>query len=504
MILPWLILIPFIGGLLCWLTGNVGQKVPRVIALVSTVVLAALSLSLLADGSFQLGSISASPQWVSEFQADWIGRFGISIHLAVDGLSVVMLLLTSVIGLLAVLAAWKDVERRSGGFYLNLMWLLAAIVGIFTAVDLFLFFVFWEAMLIPMFFLIALWGFQGSERAEHVKAAVKFFIYTQASGLLMLLAILGLVFFNFYQSGTLTFDFTELLGTSIEGPLGMVLMLGFFIAFAVKLPLVPFHGWMPDTHAQGPSAGSLDLAGILIKTAGFGLLRFVLPLFPDQSAAFAPIAMALGLISIYYGAVMAFSQRDIKRLLAYSTISHMGFVVIAIYSGSRLALQGSVVLMVASALSGSALFIVSGLLYRRLGTRDMSQMGGLFGRVGALPGFSLAFAMASLGIPGTANFVGEFLILFGSFESWPIVTIIAAIALVLASVYALMLLHRVYYGEPKNATTYEGLGLLEAFMLGLVLVLLLLFGFFPQLILDISLQSMTEVAQWFLNPSLLQ
>lgn len=504
MILPWLILIPFIGGLACWLTGYMGSKVPRVIALASTLLLLALSLWLWSGSSLQAVGMGAAPHWTEQFQASWIARFGISFHLAIDGLSLVMLLLTGVVGLLAVLAAWNDIEERSGAFYLNLMWLLAAIVGIFTAVDLFLFFVFWEAMLIPMFFLIALWGFRGTDKAAHTRAAVKFFIYTQSSGLLMLLAILGVVFVNYYQSGELTFDYDALLGTPLQGALGVVLMLGFFIAFAVKLPLVPFHGWMPDTHAEGPGAGSLDLAGILIKTAGFGLLRFVLPLFPEQSAAFAPIAMLLGLVSIYYGATMAFSQRDIKRLLAYSTISHMGFVVIAIYSGSRLALQGSVVLMVASALSGSALFIVSGLLYRRTGTRDMTQLGGLFGRVGSLSGFSLAFAMASLGIPGTANFIGEFLILFGAFENWPIVTIIATIALVLASVYALMLLHRVYYGAPASDTNYAGLSMRETFMLTLSLVLLLLIGFYPQLLLDISQQSMTEIAQWFLNPSLLQ
>ncbi|MGJ8525771.1 NADH-quinone oxidoreductase subunit M [Halomonadaceae bacterium LMG 33818] len=504
MILLWLILIPFIGGLLCWLTGNMGLKVPRVIALLSTLLLLVLSIWLWWTGTYSFTDPTHVPVWSDQFQLAWIPRFGISIHLALDGFGLLMVVLTGVVGLLSVVCAWHDLEGRNGAFYFNLLLLLTTVVGIFLAVDLFLFFFFWEVMLIPMYFLISLWGFKGSDRQSNTRAAVKFFIYTQSSGLLMLLAIIGLVFVHYSQTGVITFDYDLLLGTHVGGAFGMVLMLGFFIAFAVKLPVVPFHGWMPDAHAHGPSAGSLDLAGIMIKTAGFGLLRFALPLFPEQSALFAPVAMVLGLISIYYGAVMAFAQKDIKRLLAYSTISHMGFVLIAIYSGSTLALQGSVVLMIASALSGSALFIISGGLYNRLKTRDMSQMGGLFGRVGALSGFSLAFAMASLGIPGTANFIGEFLILFGAFGAWPWVVVLASIGLVLASVYALTILHRIYYGEPKIEGTFAGLSVRETFMLGLALVLLLFVGFYPQLVLNASLQPMTEIAQWFSVPTLLQ
>ncbi|WP_027351384.1 NADH-quinone oxidoreductase subunit M [Halotalea alkalilenta] len=504
MILPWLVLIPFIGGLLCWLTENMGLKLPRYIALASMALVLVLSLWLWATGDYQLTAVGDSPSWSQEFRIGWIDRFGITIHLALDGLSLVMIMLTGFLGVLAVGCSWSEITKRVGFFHLNLMWIIGAVVGVFLAIDLFLFFFFWEVMLVPMYFLIALWGHSGSKGNSRIRAAIKFFIYTQASGLLMLLSILGVVFAHYYQTGIFTFDYQVLLDTPIGGALGMVLMLGFFIAFAVKLPVVPLHGWLPDAHAQAPTAGSVDLAGILLKTAAYGMLRFAVPLFPEQSAMFAPVAMALGLIGIYYGAVLAFSQTDIKRLVACSSISHMGFVLIAIYSGSALALQGAVVLMVAHAFSAAGLFIISGQLYERLHTRDMREMGGLFGRIGALPGFALVFVMASLGIPGTGNFIGEFLILFGAFESVPWVVVIASGGLVLAAVYSLVLMHRVYYGAPKADTALEGLRVRETLMLGLLLVLLLLTGFFPQLVLDVSAQSMTEVAQWFSVPSSLQ
>ncbi|WP_034579288.1 NADH-quinone oxidoreductase subunit M [Carnimonas nigrificans] len=504
MILPWLILIPFIGGLLCWLAGYMGHALPRYVALVTMGLVTVLSFWLWATGDFQLGAVGAVPAWTHEFQVGWIERFGITFHLAIDGLSLVMIILSGLLGILAVGCSWSEVTDRIGLFHLNLMWIIGGVMGVFLAIDLFLFFFFWEVMLVPMFLLVALWGHHSDEGGSPAKAAIKFFIYTQASGLLMLLSILGLAFAHYYQTGVFTFDYQALLDSPIGGTLGMVLMLGFFIAFAVKLPVVPLHGWLPGTHAQAPTAGSVDLAGILLKTAAYGMLRFALPLFPEQSALFAPVAMALGLIGIYYGAVLAFPQTDIKRLVACSSISHMGFVLIAIYSGSTLALQGAVVLMVAHAFSAAGLFIISGQLYERLHTRDMRQMGGLFGRTGALPGFALVFVMASLGIPGTGNFIGEFLVLFGAFEESPWVVVIASGGLVLAAVYSLVLMLRVYYGAPKSKTALPGLGVRETSMLALLVVALLITGFFPQLVLNLSLQSMTEVTQWFLNPSLLQ
>ncbi|MCM2973577.1 NADH-quinone oxidoreductase subunit M [Larsenimonas suaedae] len=497
MILLWLILIPFIGGLLCWQTERFGIKPPRVIALVTMLLELAIAIVLWWHGDYGLAdTIGDTPNWVLEYQLPWIERFGISFHLGLDGLSLIMILLTGFLGVLAVTCSWAEIDRRVGFFHLNLLWIIGAVVGIFLAIDLFLFFFFWEMMLVPMYFLIALWGHSGSKGNSRVGAAMKFFIYTQASGLLMLVAILGLVFAHFLQAGVFTFDYSVLRTTTLSEPVAMLLMLGFFIAFAVKLPVVPLHGWLPDAHAQAPTAGSVDLAGILLKTAAYGMLRFMMPMFPDAAMQFAPVAMALGLIGIFYGAVMAFSQTDVKRLIACSSISHMGFVLIGIFSNTLISLQGVVALMVAHAFSSAGLFIVSGQLYERLGTRDMREMGGLFGKVGALPGFAMVFVMASLGMPGTANFIGEFLILFGAFEVVPWVVVVASIGLVLAAVYSLILMQRIYFGPAKIDRAYSGLDTREFLMLLTLFVLTIALGFFPQLVLDVSEHAMTEVVTW--------
>ncbi len=383
MILAGLILIPFLGGLLCWQGDRFGEA-PRWIALATMVAVLITALALWAGADFQLAEPGAAA-WLRELRLPWIPRFGIELHLALDGLSLVLIALTGFLGILAVLCSWKEVQEGIGFFHLNLLFVLGGVVGVFLAVDLFLFFVFWEMMLVPMYFLIALWGHSEPGGKTSTYAAVKFFIYTQASGLLMLAAILALVFAHQAETGELTFSYQALLTTTLSNELALLLMLGFFIAFAVKLPVVPFHGWLPDAHAQAPTAGSVDLAGILLKTGAYGLLRFALPLFPEASAQFAPVAMGLGVLGIFYGALLACGQRDIKRLIAYTSISHMGFVLIGIYSGSTLALQGAVVLMVAHGLSAAGLFVLSGQLYERLHTRDMTRMGGLWGRLGSLP-----------------------------------------------------------------------------------------------------------------------
>ncbi|MBV7562657.1 MULTISPECIES: NADH-quinone oxidoreductase subunit M [unclassified Pseudomonas] len=498
MILPWLILIPFIGGLLCWQAERFGGTLPRWIALLTMSLLFGLGLWLWGTGDFSLAPApGAEPRWAHEFQVRWIERFGISIHLAMDGLSVLMVTLTGLLGVLSVLCSWNEIQNRVGFFHLNLMWILGGVVGVFLAIDLFLFFFFWEMMLVPMYFLIALWGHSGSPGKSRINAATKFFIFTQASGLVMLVAILGLVFVHFNQTGVFTFNYADLLKTELSEGTEYLLMLGFFIAFAVKFPVVPLHSWLPDAHAQAPTAGSVDLAGILLKTAAYGLLRFSLPLFPNASAEFAPIAMYLGVFAIIYGALLSFAQTDIKRLVAYSSVSHMGFVLIAIYSGSQIALQGAVVQMMAHGLSAAALFILCGQLYERLHTRDMREMGGIWARMSWLPALSLFFAAAALGLPGTGNFVGEFLILIGSFPTAPWITVIAATGLVLGSVYSLIMIHRAHFGPVKNDSPLPGLQFRELSMVLCLAVLLILLGVYPQPVLDTSAASMQGVQQWF-------
>lgn len=499
MTLAWLILIPFIGGLLCWQAERWGDLAPRWIALGSMALIVLITLGLWWHGDFRLPATqeTQASSWAMEWRLPWIPRFGIAFHLALDGLSLVLVALTGILGILAVLCSWREIVVRVGFFHLNLMWILGGVVGVFLAIDLFLFFVFWEVMLVPMYFLIALWGHRGATGRSRIGAAIKFFIYTQASGLLMLVAIFGLVFAHHAATGEYTFGYDALRETPLSPQLATWLMLGFFLAFAVKLPIVPLHGWLPDAHSQAPTAGSVDLAGILLKTAAYGLLRFTLPLFPDASQAFAPVAMGLGLVGIFYGALLACGQQDLKRLIAYMSISHMGFVLIGIYAGTELALQGVVMLMVAHAFSSAGLFIIAGQLYERLHTRDIREMGGLWGRLASLPGFTLCFVVASLGMPGTANFIGEFMILFGTFTVAPWVVAGASVGLVLAAIYSLRLMQRVHYGPVRHEGNLGGLDRREyAMLLGLV-VLVVGVGLYPQPLLETTGAAMGEVQRLF-------
>lgn len=506
LLLPWLILIPIIGGFFCWISERLSNILPRWIALCTMVLLVALSLILWSTGDYshapdmQTSSAPVEGQskwWAFYFQVNWIPQLGISIHLGMDGLSILLITLTAILGLLAVLCSWKEINNRVGFFYLNLMWILGGVIGVFIAIDLFLFFLFWETMLIPMFFLIALWGHSGSDGKTRIYAATKFFIFTQASGLLMLLSIITLALKHYHDTTIMTFDYMQLLGTHLGG-LEFILMLGFFIAFAVKLPVVPIHSWLPDAHAQAPTAGSVDLAGILLKTAAFGILRFAIPLFPHASLAFAPIAIWLGIISIVYGAILAFQQSDIKRLIAYTSISHMGFILVGVYSGSALALQGVVVQMIAHGFSAAALFISSGQLYERLHTRDMRLMGGLWSKITYLPAIMLFFNAAALGLPGTGNFVGEFMILIGAFPADKIAVSIATFGLVLASIYSLIIMQRVFYGTSVSTfhEPIQGLCKRELIMMFILIVLLILLGVYPQPVLDTSAATMNGVHAW--------
>ena len=417
-----------------------------------------------------------------------------------DGFALLLVVLTNLLGVMAVACSWREIQRNVGFFHLNLLWNLGGVVGVFLTLDLFLFFFLWEMMLVPMYFLIALWGHATPGGKGTVYAATKFFIFTQASGLIMLLSILALVLANWHATGVITFDYVALLKTapSLDPELSFWIMLGFFIAFAVKTPAVPLHSWLPDAHSQAPTAGSVDLAGILLKTAAFGMLRFAIPLFPAASASFAPVAMWLGVVGVIYGGVMVFAQTDIKRLVAFSSISHMGFVMIGIYAGTPQALQGVVMQMLAHGISAGALFILCGEIYERLHTRDLRQMGGLWARFPFLPPILLFFAAASLGLPGLGNFVGEFLILLGSWEANVWVTIFASTGLILAAVYSLIMVQRALHGAPTGAGEHEDEKLEDlskrelVMMLSLMLILLWL-GLKPQLVLDTSAAAMDGV-----------
>lgn len=507
LLLPALIAIPFIAGLLCWLIEKVNDRLPRWIALLGMMATFALTIVLWQQGNFNtllatdgMADKNSLP-WAAQFVLPWIPTFGIKFHLAMDGLSLLMIALTAFLGVMAVGCSWGEITRRVGFFHLNLLWSLGGVIGVFLAIDLFLFFFFWELMLLPIYFLIALWGHNATNGRTKEYAATKFFIYTQASGLIMLIGIVLLVIIHFAQTGVLSFDYHDLLGLNLGG-WEYVIMLCFFIGFAVKLPVFPLHGWLPDAHAQAPTAGSVDLAGILIKTAAFGLLRFVLPLFPTASAEFAPIAIVLGMIGVFYGAFLAFAQTDIKRLLAYTSISHMGFVILAIYAGNLVSLQGLMVQMVAHGLSSAALFIMAGQLYERLGTRDLTQMGGMWGQFRYFAPLLMFFCAALLGIPGTGNFIGEILILLGSFEKHPIAVTLATVSLVFAGLYALILIYQALFGKntaiklaTQNGGKLRDLGKREKTLLITLAAGLVWLGLYPQPVLDKSQGAM----QWIAN-----
>ncbi len=487
MILIWLIVILFVGGVIAWLAGRIDNKLPRVVAMATVVIDLLIFLSFCSgldlSVSIDAGQLANSNVWIVKYVAPWIPQFGISFLFAMDGVTLLLSLLTLFLGIIAVLAAWSEIEERSGFFYFNLLWVLAGVLGVFTALDLFLFFFFWEVMLIPMYLLIAIWGHEGKDYA-----ALKFFIYTQVSGLLMLLSILALVFINYQQTGTFTFSYMELLGTKTDSGVGMLIMLGFFIAFVVKLPGVPLHNWLPDAHTQAPTAGSVILAGILLKTGAYGLLRFIFPLFPAAAAEFAPIAMTLGVISVLYGAKLAFAQHDMKRLIAYTSISHMGFILLGVFAWNTLALQGAVMQMLAHGISSAALFALAGGIQHRLHTRDLREMGGFWTIVPRTGAIAMFFLIAALGLPGLGNFVGESMVLFGAFLSSPVITIVATIGVIFAPVYALKVVQQAFQGETnKKFDVSEKLTNLkshELLMMGLMIAALVVMGIYPQPLID--------------------
>jgi len=489
MILTLLILVLFAGGLLAWWSERwEDDDWPRWISLGALTVDALLLMAVFSSTLPLTGAENAT--WLIDTQTDWIPRFGISFHLALDGLSLLLVALTVFLGFTAVASSWTEIKQRVGFFHFNILWTLAGVLGVFLALDLFLFFFFWEVMIIPMFFLISIWGHE-----NRIYAAIKFFLFTQVSSLLMLAAIVALVLLNYHASGDLSFDYLDLLGHSLKPQIAYWLMLGFFIAFVVKLPGVPFHTWLPDAHTQAPTAGSVILAGVLLKTGAYGLLRFVIPLFPDTAKEFTPIAMALGVVSILYAAHMAFAQKDVKRLIAYTSVSHMGFILVGIFAWNEWALQGAVMTMLAHGISSAALFMIAGGLQQRLHTRDMSRMGGLWAQVPRLSAIALFFSIASLGMPGLGNFIGEFLVLLGSFQVSISMTVFAALGLIAAPVYSLILVQKVFHAEPAETHKLWDFGNREMTIMGFMIVAMVWMGIYPQTMLDISAPVLESLSQ---------
>ena len=489
MILVALLAWPFVAGVAAWIAGRRQPSVARWVSLLSmgAGLVAVVVLWIVKAPDF---SLTGHGPFVESVHVAWVPQLGISFFVAADGLSLVMVTLCYALGLLAVLSSWREVTERVGFFHFMLLWTVAALVGVFTALDLFLFYFLFEMMLVPMFFLIALWGHE-----RRVYAAVKFFLFTQVGGLLMLVAILALYVIHGRQTGVYTFDYLRLLGTHLSLATATWLMLGFFAAFAVKLPAVPLHTWLPDAHTQAPTAGSLVLAGLLIKIGAYGMIRFMVPLFPQAAFRAAPVFMGLAVLGILYGAVLAFAQRDLKRLVAYTSVSHMGFVLLAIFAWNTLALQGAVLEIVCHAFSTGALFAIVGLMQERLRTRDMDKMGGLWIIAPGMGAVALVFALASLGLPSLGNFVAEFLILLGSWRVSEPATVLAALGLVAATIYALWLVQRVFQGRETPAVTMTDLTLREGVMLAAMAAPLLWLGMYPQPIFNAVRPSLAALQQ---------
>jgi NADH-quinone oxidoreductase subunit M len=415
-------------------------RLVKIIAILTTVITFGLTLLVLVQ--FRTGT--AGLQLVD--RSSWIPSWGISYYLGVDGLSILMVLLTSFIAMLAVAASWNPITTQIKQYYIFMLLLEMGMMGVFLAQDLFLFYIFWEFTLVPMYFLIGIWGGQ-----NRVYASIKFFLYTMAGSLLMLLAILYMGITN------QTFALPELIaGRAQFGDLQNWLFVAFFIAFAIKVPVFPFHSWLPDAHTEAPTAGSIILAGVLLKMGTYGFTRFNLPLFPEASWTFAPYIAVLAIIGIIYGAIVSFAQKDVKRLVAYSSISHLGFVTLGIFSLNNAGIQGGILQGVNHGISTGALFFLVGILYEQRHTRQMSEFGGVWKIMPLFSALSLVVVLSSMGLPGLNGFVGEFTILLGSMGSealgsraW-IYTAFATSGVILAAVYLLWMFQAVFMGPLNN------------------------------------------------------
>ncbi|HLB77553.1 MAG TPA: NADH-quinone oxidoreductase subunit M, partial [Candidatus Dormibacteraeota bacterium] len=398
----------------------------------------------------------------------WISDWGITYSLGIDGISLTMVLLTTLLMPLCVLGSWNYITQRERGYYALLLTLTTGVVGVFLATDMFLFYVFWEVMLIPMYFIIGIWG--GKNR---LYAAIKFFLFTFAGSLLMLVAILVMVRAASVTTGRISFSYAHLLN---EAPkmyrLGPWLFAAFFLAFAIKVPVFPFHTWLPDAHVEAPTAGSVLLAGILLKMGTYGFLRFAVPFFPGvaQSPAVTSLVVLLAVIGVIYGALVAMVQPDVKKLVAYSSVSHLGFAMLGIWAGTVQSIQGALMVMIGHGFSTGALFFLVGMLYERRHTREIAAYGGIARLV---PVFSLIFAvvaLASIGLPGLNGFVGEFLVLLGSFGAHPIATGLATTGVIFAAAYLLWALQRIIF-NPLEKPENESLTDLDARELAVLLPL---------------------------------
>jgi NADH-quinone oxidoreductase subunit M len=471
---PWLdvtLFLPLAGAVLIALIPKSKEQFIRFGALVVTLATFVVSVGVLvnfdaAEPGFQLGS-----------RAEWIPEWGVSYITGIDGVSLWMVMLTTFLMPLCVLASWQ-IPTRVKAHFIFLLALETGMLGVFAALDMFMFYLFWEAALVPMYFLIGMWGY-----GRRLYAAMKFFLFTLVGSLLMLVAIL---FLYFNAQGAPTFGYEDLLGTPFDIGTQRLLFLAFFASFAVKVPLVPLHTWLPDAHTEAPTAGSVILAGIFLKLGAYGLIRFGIPLFPNAAREFVPLVIGLSIAGILYGAMVAAMQRDLKRLVAYSSVAHLGFVTLGLFVGSIQGMSGGILQMVSHGLSTGALFMLVGALYDRRHTRLIADFGGLAKTIPIMAGIFLFVALSSLGLPGLNGFVGEFLVLLGTFFTYRWWVVPAAFGVVLAAVYLLWAYQRVFQGPVTHDANkvIRDVNVRELAMLAPIMVLIVFIGVYPKPFLD--------------------
>jgi len=493
LLLTYLLLTPIIGSVLVLFFKQEQKQLIRWFGLVVSFLAFIISLVVY----FQFNPTETKFQFIH--QVIWIKSLNISYHVGVDGISLLLVLLTTFLTPLTLLSTWKAIEKNVKMFTFSMLFLEVGMLGVFISLDIFLFYIFWEAMLIPMYFIIGVWG--GERR---IYAAVKFFLYTMFGSLLMLVAIIWLAVYASSMLGRFTTNLIDLykVGPTIPHQIQGWMFGAFFLSFAIKVPIFPLHTWLPDAHVEAPTAGSVILAGVLLKMGTYGLIRFCLPLFPQSSVQFAPIISVLAVIGIIYGALVSMVQTDMKKLVAYSSVSHLGFVVLGIFAMTVESVQGAVIQMINHGLSTGALFLLVGVLYERTHRREISFYGGIAKLVPVYATVLMIASLSSIGLPGLNGFIGEFLILIGSFKSsvlnnwW--FTIFAASGVIFAAVYLLWMYQRVVFGEVKNEVLKQELtdmNLREMIVIIPILIFIVWIGVYPNTFLKLTEVSTQSILQ---------
>ena len=450
------ITLPIIGALVLMVIPNRdGAKDGLIRWLAFAIAMLTFAVSLVLWAGFDSSPSAPAFQFVE--RAAWIPQFGIEYYLGIDGLSLMLIVLTGFLTPLALLSSWHGIEKKVKEFSILMLLLEASMIGVFCALDIFLFYVFWDFVLIPMYFMIGIWGYD-----QRIYAAIKFILYTMAGSVLMLVAIIGLSWLHQSVTGEYSFDLLELYELTIPVNTQWWFFLAFTLAFIIKVPLFPFHTWLPDAHVQAPTPGSVILAGVMLKMGGYGLIRLAFPLFPEAALYFAPLLATLSVIAIVYGALVAMVQPDMKKLVAYSSVSHMGFVVLGIAAANMQGIQGASYQMLAHGVSTGALFCIVGMLSDRRHTRLISEYGGLKSVMPRFTAVTLIITLASIGLPGMNGFIGEFLIMLGAFKWDPRFVVMAALGVILSAVYMLWLFQRVFYGTVDQRSQQGSVGSVPA------------------------------------------